>query len=282
MNLPHLTNLPKAIAIDLDGTLLNSRSELSRRNYKAIERCLLLGIPVILATARTERSIIKLIGPDLVNRCSLVMLNGAIIKGAKPLSGYFRETIEPGIAAEIVATILKMEPTVRITVEIDGFIFGCNIQSDPVQLWEINSATPDMVCSIEEAIARFPSKIAVNGLGKNLSPIAKHISYRFGNYVHIIPSDEMTFLNIPSIKASKTIALRKLLERKNISLEQLVSFGDDIPDLDMLTSSGISIAMKNAKPEILAAAKYRTSSNDDDGVALALEKIIDIQNPNSS
>jgi Cof subfamily protein (haloacid dehalogenase superfamily) len=276
MNLPCLASLPKAIAIDLDGTLLDSRSEISARNRKAIEHCLSKRVPVILATARTERSIIKLVGRDLSSNCSLITLNGAIVKGAQPLAGYFKENIDPEIVREITNIVLKTEPDVRITIEIDGFLFGCNIQSGPNELWEINAATPDMVCTIEEAIDKIPSKIAVNGLGRNLSVLAKQISEIFGNSVNVIQSDNMKFLNIPSIKASKTIGLKRLLDSQRISLEELVAFGDDFPDMDMLTSSGISIAMANAIPEIMAVAKYQTASNDEDGVAIALEKIFNI------
>ena len=56
MNLPKFTKLPGAVAIDLDGTLLNSKTQLSERNRAALEKCIERGIPVIIATSRSERA----------------------------------------------------------------------------------------------------------------------------------------------------------------------------------------------------------------------------------
>ena len=200
-------------------------------------------------------------------------MNGAVAKGVTPLSGSIRETIPVEAARDIVKLILKMDPAVRITVELEGFEFGCNAQLDPDTLWQINSATLEMVLTLEKAFARIPSKISVNGLGRDLSLIAHEISTQFSNSISVIPSDSMKFLNILSVKASKPVALRYLLNSRGIPLDNVVAFGDDIPDIEMLASCGISIAVSNAIPEVVAIAKYHTVSNNDDGVAVVLEQI---------
>ncbi|UCH51278.1 MAG: HAD hydrolase family protein, partial [Chloroflexota bacterium] len=89
-NTPIFNEPPKAIVVDLDGTLLDSKGHLSARNAIAIERCIASRLPVIVATSRAERSIRKLIGHELTDLCSLVMMNGAIAKGVAPLSGFLR------------------------------------------------------------------------------------------------------------------------------------------------------------------------------------------------
>ena len=98
----------------------------------------------------------------------------------------------------------------------------------------------------------------------------------FSNYISVVPADEKTFLNITSIKATKPDALHKILGSQQERLENVVAFGDDYPDLDMLQICGIPIAVANAIPEVKAATRYRTASNDDDGVAIALEKMLEI------
>ena len=77
MNLPKFTKLPGAVVIDLDGTLLNSHSQLSQRNRLALEKGIERRIPVIIATSRSERGTRRVIGNDLANACSLVMANGS-------------------------------------------------------------------------------------------------------------------------------------------------------------------------------------------------------------
>ena len=80
MNLPGFEKPPAAIAIDLDGTLLNSRTQLSERNHAAINKCLERGIPVIIATSRPARIFNRIFPPDLAVGCSMAVMNGAIVK----------------------------------------------------------------------------------------------------------------------------------------------------------------------------------------------------------
>ena len=274
MNLPKFTKLPGAVAIDLDGTLLNTKTQLSERNRAALEKCMRRGIPVIIATSRSERSTRRVIGNELADACSLVMANGANARGRVPLSGRIREAIAPDIATNIVDLILKTEPVVRITIELDGFDFGCNIQDTPEQLWKFNSATPYMVMSMSAAITKIPTKITVNGFGRDLSPVVNEISEIFGSIVSVFPSDKGTFLHIVNSRTSKLAALGQLLNSKAIPLGNVIAFGDDLPDLELLQACGIPVAMANAFPEIKAACAYQTAGNDEDGVAAVLEKML--------
>ena len=275
MNLPKFTKLPGAVAIDLDGTLLNSHSQLSSRNRITLEKCIERRIPVVIATSRSERGTRRVIGNELANACSLVMANGSCAMGTAPLSGLIRETIPAEVATNIVELTLRVEPDVRITIEIEGFDFGCNTQETPEKLWELNSATPDMVMSVSEAIAKIPTKITVNGFGRDLSPIVNKISEHFESVISVFPSDKGTFLSIVNNRTSKLAALGKLLSSQTIPLSNVIVFGDDLPDLDMLRACGMPVAMANAYPEIKAVCAYETASNDEDGVAVVLEKMLD-------
>lgn len=275
VNLPTLRHPPDAIAIDLDGTLLNNESTLSERNFKALEKCLAGGIPVVIATSRPARSVRRLVGTEIMSRCSLVLQNGAIGIGNPPLSGHIKEKIATELARDIITTISEIEPEIRITIELEGYGFGTNHPRNPDELWEVNSATPDMQLSLEKALTDEPTKIAAGGLNRKISHIANAISKRFGNDISVVPSNEMTFLNITSKTATKQDTLRRLLDSQNTSLDNVIAFGDDVPDIDMLSACGISIAVANAVPEVKEVADYCTASNDDDGVAIVLERIIE-------
>ena len=274
MNLPFIHKSPDAVAIDLDGTLLNSQTQLSDRNRGAIEKCLTSGIPVIIATSRPARSVRRILGPKMMEACSLVLQNGAISLAAPPFSRYIKESLTPELARNIVTLILSIESEMRITVELEGYEFGTNRPRDLDELWEVNSATPDMQLSLEAALPDNPTKIAAGGLGRDLSEVASAITQRFNDAVSVVPANEMTFLNIISIKASKPEALRRILGSKQLSLDNVMAFGDDIPDIDMLAACGIPIAVANAVPEVKAVTDYHTESNDKDGVAVALEKML--------
>ncbi|MBI4188432.1 MAG: HAD-IIB family hydrolase [Chloroflexi bacterium] len=277
INLPDFEKC-QAVAIDLDGTLLDSKSNLSARSRAALEQCISDGLAVIIATSRAERSVRQLLGDKLADKCSLVMENGGVIRGATPLSGFRREVIPQEVATKVVRFILAIEPAVRVGIELDGFEFGCNQAPDSRTLWSLNRATPDMVLSLDEALRREPTKIWVNGLGQDLSVMAQELSRQFNDFLAVFPNAGFKFLDMPSKRASKSMGVRYLLKSRHIALRETVAFGDDLPDVEMLEICGIPIAVANAVPEVLACANFHTASNDKDGVAIVLERIIAAKN----
>ena len=273
LKLPSFSRPPDAIAIDIDGTLLDVDSHLSLRTANAVNGCLAKGIPVVIATSRAHRSVRRLLGESIANCCSLVTQNGTFSLGRSPLSGRIREIIPEAVARELITSALALDPEMRITIEIEGEIFGTNNPRDPVSLWDVNSATPDMQLTLEQALLEGPSKFAISHRGTDISDLATIIRERFNLAVY----EEKTrdFLNITPVTAGKTNSLRRLLETQKLSLENVVAIGDDLPDHDMLAACGIPIAMGNAVPQIKELCPYRTASNNEDGVALVLERIME-------
>ena len=277
MNLPEFNKLPGAIAIDLDGTLLDSHTQLSERNHKALGRCIEFGIPVIIATSRPARIFNRIFPPDLAERCSLVIMNGALAIGKPPLSGQVKQTLPEKTIRRIIQTTLEYDSQTRITIEIEGYEFGTNWNWDKETLWQRNSATPEMVLSLEEVTERKPCKIAL--ANANLLPLAEILEKQFSEDISIVGAKYVStlanpLLNITAKTATKPEALRRLLTPHGISLTDTMAFGDDLPDLEMLQACGISIAMANAIPEIKTVCSYLTASNDDDGVAIVLERML--------
>lgn len=275
LNLPEFDCLPAAIALDLDGTLLNSRTELSSRNRAALEDCIDCGIPVIIATARAMRIFNRIFPQDLAVKCSYVLMNGSIAKGTPPLSGYYREPLSDGVLRNVIDCALSFDPATHINVEIDGYTFGLNWQPGPdqLQLWERNAATPDMVLSLEEALKQNPCKISLSRTG--IHKLAVRLRERLGDAISVVTSTVgYPLLNITSPLATKPAALRRLLSPYGITLDRVLAFGDDHPDIGMLQECGMSVAMANALPEVKTVCKYQTAGNDEDGVALVLEKML--------
>ena len=277
MNLPKFEKLPGAIAIDLDGTLLNSHTQLSERNHTALQNCIELGIMVIIATSRPVRIFNRIFPQDLAARCSLVVMNGALAVGRFPLSGKIKQILPEKIIRGIINTALGYDSHTRITIEIEGYEFGTNWTWDKETLWQRNSTTSEMVLSLEEAIKRNPCKIALSN--SNIFPLADTLEKQCGEDISIVGAKYVSalanpLLNITAKMATKPEALRRLLTPHGISLTDTVAFGDDLPDLEMLQACGIPVAMANAIPEIKSVTRYETASNDEDGVAVVLEQIL--------
>lgn len=274
MNLPDFDRLPDAIALDLDGTLFNRNEEISPRNRTALERCIEAGIPIILATSRPARSFHRSFPADLSDRCSQILTNGSMVIGKPPLSGIFKESIPEEIIQQIVDITFKSHPEAWLLVEIEGYEFGANWDSFPETLWKKSSDTPDMFLSIEEAIAKQPSKIVIGGIDDKIIPLMDILKTEVCDSVSMVPA--LTWhpiLNITRAGVNKASAIHKLISTAGKSLENVVAFGDDLPDMDMLMECGIPVAMGNALPELKESCKYCTASNEEDGVAVVLERI---------
>lgn len=276
MNLPEFGKQPGAIAIDLDGTLLNSDTELSDRNREAVVRCLDGNIPVIIATSRPARWMPHMLGEDLAARCSFILSNGAVVRAAAPFSGNEKNVIPRNILDETMALMLSLEPDLGLTLEIEGYEFGTNRHRTPEELWDINRATPDMVLTLEEALKRGPTKIAAVSVERDQVHILGALKERFGHILSPILNGDLSFLNITMAHATKPKAIERLIAPAGLTLDDVLAFGDDIPDLDMLQACGTAVAMANACEEVLGCTPYHTVSNDEDGVAAVLEKLIEL------
>ena len=87
-------------------------------------------------------------------------------------------------------------------------------------------------------------------------------------------SQNHIFLEVVPAGIEKSASLESLLDILNIKREELMACGDGMNDISMLKYAGLAVAMENAYPEVKEYADYITSSNDDDGVAYAIEKFI--------
>lgn len=276
MNLPDFSNgVPRAVALDLDGTALNSSSRLSTRTSSAVLALVDTEMPIVIATARPERVIPVLTGPEIAARCSLVHLSGAAAVGRHPLSGSAWNPIDPSQAIATWDIVSKSAIPCRMTMETDGRRFAVSHEGDADELWTLNTATPDMILSLDEAMASGPAKVSINGLGNDLSTVVERLREDLADRTMVIPSLGNSFINVHSARASKSGALATLLEPIGIELSEVISFGDDLPDVDLMVNTGWPVAVANAIAQVKAAARFHTASNDDDGVAMVLEGLLE-------
>jgi hydroxymethylpyrimidine pyrophosphatase-like HAD family hydrolase len=111
---------------------------------------------------------------------------------------------------------------------------------------------------------------------QKLSDAYHELLEQCGDRASIFLTDSDLWLQFMSSEASKENALMELLSLRNIPLEEVVVFGDDMPDLGMFKTFGCSVAMGNGKEALKEAATYVTRSNDEDGVAFALKEYLGI------
>ena len=270
----------KLIALDLDGTLLDSGKRLSARNRAALEAAAAKGVHVVPTTGRFFGMM-----PEAIHALPFVRY-AITVNGAQV---YDRETDTALARAEIpVATaIAAMEV-------LDGFdcIYDCYQENwgwmtDAMQRKAADYA-PDahylkMIREFRRPVPELKAHLAAKGAdvqkvmlfardAADLPAIRDALAARFPELV--LTRSTPNNVEINHALAHKGEALRRLADRLGFGLACCMAFGDGLNDLTMVRDAGFGVAMSNAAPEVLAAAKHVTLSNDDDGVAAAIEKYL--------
>ncbi len=268
------------IALDLDGTLLNERKELSPRNRAALEAAYASGIEIVPSTGRFYRGI-----PEVVR--ALPFIRRAItINGAHVVDLKTEETV---YSAEI-----PRDDAVAFMVYLDSLpvIYDCYVDG-----W--GYITAQMQESAEDYIDYAPSlqmvrtlrspvpelKAFLKGQEKGVQKMqlfTRDIPFRdslipvlAANYPELsITSSLPNNIEINCAGADKGRALLALAEYLGIPRERTMAFGDGTNDLSMLAAAGCGVAMGNAHPSVKAAADRITADNDSDGVALVIEQLL--------
>lgn len=268
-----MTSEIKLIATDLDGTLLNSDQVVSEANLEALRHAIDSGIPFAIATGRRFGPFVQNIAASIGRPVFMVLCNGAVVIDSDS------ETVirQKGLARE------DMEWLVDI---------GCcrqnvhwNTWGDELSLlWkrEDGPIIPDMpedywapVPPPEDVLAHFSEYMfrgRVFGASRDVASLSELAASR-GLEIQIFPYPNETdhCVEIMGRGVTKTSGLECLCKRLGIGLENIVAFGDEANDLDMLSKVGLGVAMANGSEDAKAAADIITVSNNEDGVAKGLK-----------
>lgn len=256
----------RLIAADMDGTLLNDYGEVSEDVRRAIDAAKAQGLVFTLSTGRPMLGVepyLDLIDGDL----PVITCNGALIMTARTNRIISKSEISRAAANSIIQRGID-----------EGAI---------VAAWAgeklYSSVTDSSYSSFYKSITGMEtadiSQLPNSGIIKVLYIMPpEKIKYFQKNFlppkgVQSKASGSM-FLEFFSDKAGKDIALRFLAEHLGIDMSETFAIGDNYNDLEMLRSAGLGVAMGNAPEDIKKAADFVTTGNNEDGVALAIEKFI--------
>ncbi|WP_020596709.1 HAD family hydrolase [Spirosoma panaciterrae] len=254
----------KLFAFDLDGTLLRRDKTLSNRTIRAINQLVEKGHLVSIATARPPRDVASLL-TDVITYHYCICYNGAeVYKGRTRIAQY---AIRPDLAYSLVQELAKIRHDLFIGVESDDTF---HVNRSPAHLFgEVPYQQIAFSDQQHPVFSRGITKIIHEGLGTSSETVTLQSIQDACSVTH---TDNGAIVQIMAQGVNKWAALQTISLRENVTTQDIVAFGDDHNDLAMLTSCGMGVAMANATVSVLAASVFRTSSNDDEGVALFLEK----------
>jgi 5-amino-6-(5-phospho-D-ribitylamino)uracil phosphatase len=282
----------KLLALDLDGTLLDSRGKIPEANKIAIRRAEAQGVLVTFATGRRFRDA-RPVALEIGFNAPIVTHNGALLKNAETLETLTFSLIENATVREIlrVGRSFGSDALVSADPHGKGTLLYDTISEENVPLQKYIAWSKTMHGDeAEEAVHHVADLAAAVGETEVV-----HISFSGGcdsmyemqrlledelkDSVNILatvyPRLDFTLLDILPPDASKGIGLGKLAARHGFSHEHVMAIGDNYNDLEMLEYAGTSVLMGNASAELRSRGDFfTTASNDENGVAAAIERFI--------
>jgi Cof subfamily protein (haloacid dehalogenase superfamily) len=258
----------KLIVTDVDGTLLDNKSQVTELNKKALLECKSKNIGVILATGKSISAVLPII-KMLDLSLPQITLNGTVTldKNQEVLS--FTKIGEQYFY-EVLSAIKEKghKPLIALT---DGRILYDSFNSVFAVFEKINEPIYE-VDRLEKDIYAHDC-VSLSVAIKEDDPLDDYLRERFSEKLQLIRSGEY-FFDILSLDASKGNALECIAAMLKIKKDEIAVFGDSPNDLSMFGVAGLKIAVRNSYPEVLKSADYITDENYNSGLGKAIYKYI--------
>lgn len=255
---------PKVIVLDLDGTLLNSEKKISMRNLSTLKKILRKNIKLIFATARPPR-VVMFDNVNLRELGSMVYYNGAYINCNQSKIDH-HIGINAKLGADIIEYATYLDDNANISVEIKDKWYSYK-QLDYRDFMRVKK-NPELM-DVEEIKSRELTKILITDF-----KYSKELKTKYNDLVNMIITDNEKLIQIMAKEAGKEKAVRKVIEELGFIMDEVACFGDDYNDLELFKECGYSIAMGNGITELKDISDEVTKTNDEDGVAVVLERLV--------
>lgn len=259
----------KAVFSDIDGTLLNASHRVPVRTRERIQQVNRQGIPFVLVSARMPDGMIG-IQQELNIKSPMICYNGALILDEEK-NPIYSASLDSKDAKEICAYIKKDMPDICINLYSNNNWMVEDLENEwVVQEMQITGVQAQEVSLEEKRSFVQIHKILCMGEVDHITFLEKALKEQYPK-LRIYRSKD-TYLEIMSIKAAKSVAIHQLGHRFGVAREEILAFGDEHNDKDMLIYAGCGVAMGNASKEVKEIADYVTEQNDKEGLRKVLDQ----------
>lgn len=274
----------RMIAIDLDGTLLSPKGEVTPRVKAAVHKALAAGFLVCFATGRNwteSRSVI-----DAVEHyASAVFVGGAMVVDTEKRVTLHRSMMAPELAREL-STYLEGEGHAVMALQdtesagVDYLATGDVELNAPTAYWmKVTAAKVHRVPRLADHPHDHTVRVGIVAPGEETRRIRDVLVERYGERIYChslsVPAFAVEVLEVFDPAVNKWEGILHVARHHDIAPEQIIAIGDDVNDVSMLKNAGLGVAMGNARPEALAVAKRVIGANADEGLAAFLEELVE-------
>lgn len=263
---------PKLIAFDIDGTVLNEEGKLSLRTEAALKNAIAAGVKVVSATGRmfpSARPILRQIG--ITAPC--VVYNGAQVRDPVSEAIVFELALDSELTSSVLSFFHKnnwyaqVYHDDKLLVEDDGdercryYEMVAQVKAVPLgkRFWDFNGP------SVKILGIAFESEV--------YETMLKKTAEEFGDRLYTAESRD-AFIEMVHRDVNKARSLARVAAGLGIEQKDVLAFGDGVNDREMLSWAGVGIAMDNAPSRVKACADMTAPDNDNDGVAVIIEKLL--------
>lgn len=263
----------KIAVFDIDGTLTNSKKEITKATYDAIMMLQQKGVIVVIASGRPTAGVLPIASKIHLEEYGgyILSFNGGKITNLKTKEVIYEQILPSGIITQIAAMADSCQCTTLIHID-DKVLTNHKDNEFAVLEARVNGLQLQEIKSFSDYASLPLNKCMVVEKGSYLAALEPDFVRAFGSQVNIFRSEPF-FLEIVPQGVDKANCLSHLLKHLHIKREETAAFGDGFNDKTMIAYAGMGIAMGNAQSEVKAAADFVTKSNDEDGIAYAIEQL---------
>ncbi len=293
-----VNNKYKLVAIDIDGTTVDKQGVISQTNIDMIRRVVSQGVPVCLVTGRNIHNANK-IAKKLNVKTPMICCDGAVMYDPVDKKNVYEKIYSKKQLELVLGVLDKYHVFIEMSSdnhyyqyikekELGKYNYGGSPNNVAGKLKRIIKHNVRFVKDLGKFQAKVPkiNQVIFSGLESDVLAAKKELveALKNANQKEILLRDDLwsNFVFANPLKVTKSDGVRVLCEHYGVKIEEVIAIGDELNDIDMISSVGLGIAVANANPRIKEVAKYITLSNDDNGVAYALEKFVingeDIEN----
>ena len=258
------------LAVDLDGTLLSSSPEIAPRVVESLRAAAALGVRVTIATGRMFLATLPYAKRLGVNT-PLICYQGAQIRDPTTREVLAETLVDAETAREVI--LYCGENGYHVNAFIGDELFMSAFTPEGRFYSELAGVEPNIVGDLSVWLEKDVLKLVIVTDEKTTVKIVQELGPRFEGRLYVTRSYPI-FAETISHDVSKGRALAALARRLGIPLQRVMAIGDNLNDMDLVTTAGFGVAMGNGSPEVKERADYVTGNVEEDGVATAVERFI--------
>ncbi len=275
----------RLIGIDIDGTLLDSSWQIPEANQRAISAAIDRGIEVALVTGRRYDFAMP-IASRISSPLTMMVNNGAVIR-AKTGETFHRQLLDREAARRVLAATRDYRPGTTVVFDrprenqiiFESLDLSNNSRRD---YWERNRQYIGEASPLESCLTEDPIQVMFTGGFEAMRDVATLLrtieggdgiaAKDFSVFVTEYQEKDFSLVDILHPRASKGRALETWAQMRGYRREEVMAIGDNLNDLEMLEFAGVAVVMGNSVPEMKRSGWLLTGTNDEAGVATAIEK----------